>query len=90
MTVRLLDHKLRVWGVLVIATLASVAFAELSNWRTASVVVIFAVAVVKGQLIAVNFMETPHALPHWNLLYRVWIVAIGAILCGGILLSVYR
>jgi len=88
--VRLLDHNLRVWGVLVIVTLASVAFAELSSWHVAAVVVIFVAAVAKGQLVAVNFMETPHALPHWNRLYRVWIVAIGCMLCGGIILSAHQ
>jgi len=90
MIMRLLDHNIRIWGVLVILTLASVSFAELTNWHVAAVVAIFAVAVVKAQLVAVNFMETGHALPHWNWLYRVWIAAIGCLLCGGTILSMYR
>ena len=55
----------------------------MSQWHGAAYLAVFAAAVIKGQLVAVNFMETRRALPVWNTLYRVWILAIGVALCCG-------
>jgi hypothetical protein len=47
----------------------------------------FGLAVFKGQMVAVNFMETRRARKVWNSLYRTWIVAIGVVLLLGNLLA---
>ncbi len=68
-----------VWAVLVALTLASVALAEGMRSRELVVVIVFGVAVIKGQIVAVQFMETRRA-PGWNTLYRTWIVALGLVM----------
>ncbi|GGY90541.1 cytochrome C oxidase subunit IV family protein [Novosphingobium colocasiae] len=68
------------WAILIAMTLGSVAAAELLNSRQMIFAMIFGVAVLKGQLVAVNFMEVGRALPVWNTLYRAWIVVIGGVL----------
>lgn len=72
--------------VLIGVTLISVMFAETASLGRVAYVIIFAAAVLKGQLVAVYFMETPRALPVWNSLYRLWIAAIGVALCVGMAL----
>jgi hypothetical protein len=84
---RHLDRPVVVWAVLVVITLASVALAELSAMGPVTYLLVFGAAAFKGQLVAVYFMETPRALPVWNGLYRIWIVAIGAVLWAGIAFS---
>lgn len=78
------NRPLVIWAALVALTLASVAIAELIPLRVATYVVVFAAAVVKGQMVAVHFMETPRSQPVWNALYRIWIAAIGIALCAGV------
>lgn len=74
---------LYVWVILVGLTLGSVATAESFDDRAVILAVIFGIAIVKAQLVAVHFMETRHALPTWNTLYRIWIVMAGIGLCIG-------
>lgn len=81
-----MTHHLRptvCWMILIALTVISVTVAEVMTWRHMIVAIIFGAAVLKGQLIAVHFMEVDRALPVWNTLYRVWIVAIGAVLIMG-------
>ena len=83
-------HKERpvlIWQALIALTLTSVVLAEVVGVRLAVSVVIFGVAIVKGQLVAVHFMETPKSTPAWNSLYRVWIVLIGLVLMLGTALA---
>lgn len=68
-------------------TLTSVGIAEWSGVREIAIVAVFGCAVAKGQLIALQFMETRQALPVWNALYRIWIAAIGIALCLGAFLA---
>lgn len=75
------------WLLLVLVTIASVALAELPDWRKVAFPVVFAASVIKGQIVATKFMETDRALPIWNVLYRVWILAMGIVLCGGVYLA---
>lgn len=75
------------WALLVAFTLVSVTLAELLDWRDIASLVVFAFAVIKGQIVAVKFMETPRALPMWNVLYRIWILVIGIVLWGGVFLA---
>jgi hypothetical protein len=75
------------WAILIVLTIMSVMAAESMTWKTMVVVMIFGVAILKGQLIAIHFMEVDRALPVWNTLYRVWIVAIGAVLMLGHLIQ---
>ena len=68
-----------VWAVLVVLTLASVALAEGVRSQAVVAVIVFGVAVIKGQIVAVRFMETRRARG-WNTLYRTWILALGLLL----------
>jgi Prokaryotic Cytochrome C oxidase subunit IV len=71
------------WIALIALTLASFAAAESLLDRNIAIAAIFAVAAIKGQMVASRFMEVGHALPHWRALYRVWIFGIAAVLAAG-------
>ena len=81
------DRNRAAWAALVMVTLVSVALAEWSHGLIATAFAVFGAAILKGQIVAVRFMETPKALPSWDSLYRIWIVAIGLVLCGGVILA---
>ncbi len=82
-----LERKLSLaWIGLIVLTLITFAAAESLSTRRLSIVVIFAIAALKGQIVAIRFMEAGHALPHWNALYRVWIFGIAIMLAMGHLL----
>jgi heme/copper-type cytochrome/quinol oxidase subunit 4 len=74
------------WFGLVALTLVSFAAAEGLVSHRIAVVGIFAIAAIKGQIVASRFMEVGHALPHWRTLYRVWIAGIAVLLATGHLL----
>jgi caa(3)-type oxidase subunit IV len=78
---------IRVWALLAGLTIVSAVIAERMHQPTIVIVSAFAFAVVKGQLVAVHFMETKRARAVWNGLYRSWIVAIGVLLLLGNLLA---
>ncbi len=79
-----LERKLTLaWLALVALTLASFATAEVLHNRNLALAGIFAIAAVKGQIVASRFMEVGHALPHWKALYRVWIAGIAVMLAAG-------
>ena len=71
------------WLGLVTLTLVSFAAAEGLVSHQVAVVGIFAVAAIKGQIVANHFMEVGHALPHWRTLYYVWIAGIALVLAAG-------
>ena len=71
------------WLGLVALTLVSFAAAEGLSNRQLALAGIFAIAAIKGQMVASRFMEVGHALPHWRALYRVWIVAVAILLAAG-------
>jgi Prokaryotic Cytochrome C oxidase subunit IV len=71
------------WLWLVVLTLLSFGSAEGQIDRRIVMAAIFAIAAIKGQLVASHFMEVGHALPHWRALYRVWIFGIAAVLAAG-------
>jgi Prokaryotic Cytochrome C oxidase subunit IV len=75
------------WFALIALTLVSFAAAESLLDRRAAIAVIFAVAAIKGHMVANRFMEVGHALPHWKALYRVWIIGIAIMLAGGHILE---
>lgn len=70
------------WIALMALTLLSFAAAEGLADRRIVIASIFAVAALKGQMVASHFMEVGHALPHWNALYRVWIAGIAIMLAA--------
>ena len=72
-----------IWLGLVILTLASVGLSGAVPYRALVYVIVFGAAVIKGQMVAVHFMETGKAHPTWNGLYRTWIVMIGLALLAG-------
>lgn len=74
------------WFGLVALTLVSFAAAEGLVSHRLAVVGIFAIAAIKGQIVASRFMEVGHAQPHWRTLYRVWIAGIAVLLAAGHLL----
>ena len=71
------------WLGLVGLTLLSFASAEGLLSDHAALIGIFAIAAIKGLLVAHRFMEVGHALPHWRALYQVWIAGIAIILAAG-------
>ena len=71
------------WMALIVLTLASFAAAEGLADRRIALVCIFAIAAVKGQMVASRFMEVGRAMPHWKILYRLWIAAIAIMLAAG-------
>ncbi len=73
----------RVWAILVLLTLISVVIAERLHQPWIVLVSAFGLAAVKGNLIAIHFMETRQARTIWNALYRTWIVAIASLLLLG-------
>lgn len=75
------------WALLVALTLVSVGLVEFSDWHDIAFPAVFAFAVIKGQIVADTFMETRRALPTWNVLYRMWVLFIGIVLCGGVFLA---
>ncbi len=76
-----------IWAILMLLTIASVIIAEFASSHLLLVIVVFGVAIVKGQLVAVHFMEVGEAAPVWKTLYRVWIVGIGLLLIGAHVIS---
>jgi len=71
------------WMGLIALTLISFAAAETLIDRRLALACIFAIAALKGQLVAASFMEVGRALPHWSALYRVWIIGIAIMLAAG-------
>lgn len=71
------------WLALVALTVLSFASAEGLIEHRFALAAIFAVAAIKGQIVASRFMEVGHALPHWRSLYRIWIIAIAGVLAAG-------
>jgi Prokaryotic Cytochrome C oxidase subunit IV len=80
-------HLSFAWIGLIVLTLVSFAAAESWIDRNYAIAVIFAIAALKGQMVASRFMEVGHALPHWKTLYRVWIIGIAVVLAGGHMLG---
>jgi hypothetical protein len=79
-----LDRKLSLaWLGLMALTLVSFAAVEGLVSHRIALAGIFAIAAIKGQMVASRFMEVGHALPHWRALYRVWIVGIALVLAAG-------
>ena len=79
-----IDRKLSLaWIALIALTLVSFVVAETLIDRRFALACIFAIAALKGQMVASHFMEVGHALPHWRGLYRVWIVGIATVLAVG-------
>ena len=79
-----IDRKLSLaWIGLITLTLVSFVAAESLIDRRLALACIFAIAALKGQMVASHFMEVGHALPHWRELYRVWIVGIAIMLAAG-------
>ena len=75
------DRKLSLaWLGLVALTVLSFAAAEGLVSHRIALGGIFAIAAIKGQVVASRFMEVGHALPHWRALYRVWIIGIAILL----------
>ena len=78
------DRELSIaWLGLTALTVLSFASAESLIDHRIALAAIFALAAIKGQIVASRFMEVGHAQPHWRTLYRVWIVAIAAVLAAG-------
>jgi len=76
-----------IWAALMLLTIASVIVAEFASSHLLLLLVVFGVAIIKGQLVAVHFMEVDLAATVWQTLYRMWIIAIGLLLIGGHILS---
>lgn len=87
MSCPMVSSNLLAWALLVALTLVSVSLVESSDWHDIAFPAVFAFAVIKGQIVAVKFMETRRALPTWNVLYHMWILFIGIVLCGGVFLA---
>ena len=81
---RRLSHA---WLVLILLTLAGSAIAEGVSAHRLAIAAIFILAAIKGQLVAIHFMEVRHAAPHWHALYRIWVVLIAAMLAVGNLIA---
>jgi hypothetical protein len=77
----------RIWAILAVLTVASTFIAESVGIPVLVYGFAFAIAILKGQMVAVHFMETPLARPVWNALYRSWIVFIGLVLLAGNIIS---
>lgn len=79
------EHLKPSWvgAILVVLTVVSVAIAELLHQPILTLVAAFGFAAVKGQLIALHFMEIRRARKVWSALYRTWIVAIACVLLIG-------
>ncbi len=71
------------WLVLMALTLLSFTGADIFHFPHFALIGIFAIAAIKGLLVAHHFMEVGHALPHWKTLYLVWIVFIALMLAAG-------
>jgi hypothetical protein len=71
------------WLGLVALTVLSFAAAEGLVGHRLALAGFFAIAAIKGQVVASRFMEVGHARPHWRALYRVWIVAVAILLAAG-------
>ena len=81
---RLADSKLKLTLLgLVGLTLLSFASADGMVSHRFALAGIFAIAAIKGQMVASRFMEVGHALPHWRALYQVWIAGIAVLLAVG-------
>jgi Prokaryotic Cytochrome C oxidase subunit IV len=71
------------WMALIALTVISFATAEGLSDRRMALACIFAIAALKGLMVARQFMEVGHALPHWKALYQGWIAGIAIILAVG-------
>lgn len=72
-----------VWLALSVLTLGSAVISHEQGLTRLAVIGIFALAALKAEMVLDNFMEAPLAETHWQWLYRLWIVAVSAILAVG-------
>lgn len=75
----------RVWLALVGLTLTSTLIAETAHHAALGVIIIFAIAALKAELVLTNYMEARRTEPHWIWMYRGWIVAVAVMLSAGYL-----
>ena len=70
----------RIWLLLMVLTLLSVAIAEQVGARRAAMVAVFVISAIKADRVVVHYMEVRHAEATWQPLYRMWILAVAAML----------
>ena len=75
----------RVWLALAALTLTSTLIAETAHHSAYSVIIIFAIAALKAELVLTNYMEARKAEPHWIWMYRGWIAVVTVMLIAGYL-----
>ena len=81
------EYSWLIWAMLVFLTFGSVIGAEWLGAARIVPIIIFGIAIAKGQLVAGHFMETRRSPNKWNVVYRAWIVAIGLMLVVGTMLA---
>ena len=72
-----------VWLALLLLTLLSVGVAERTRLGPIAIVLMFAIAAVKGELVMARYMEIGHARRFWRIAYRCWLVAAFLLLAVG-------
>jgi caa(3)-type oxidase subunit IV len=73
----------RIWLLLMVLTLLSVAIAEQIGATKIAIVAIFLISAIKADRVVVHYMEVKHAEPNWQPLYRMWTLAVAALLTVG-------
>jgi Prokaryotic Cytochrome C oxidase subunit IV len=72
-----------IWLLLMALSLVSTLMAERSGHAVYAIVGIFVIAVAKGDLVIMHYMEAGRAEPHWQIMYRIWLGVVTALLIGG-------
>lgn len=80
---RILRDATAVWAALIGLTFFSLAVAERLPFRSAAIVAIFGIAVLKAELVMVRYMEVGDAPQRWRALYQGWAVVVGVMLAAG-------
>ena len=70
----------RAWLVLVAATLITWYLGEVGAAGTAAIVAMLAIAIVKGRLVILDFMELRAAPRLWRFLLEGWLIVVGGLI----------
>ena len=73
-----LSRPLAIWSVLVAATGLTYAAGEFGTPGRLLMVAVLAIALVKGALVSLDFMELRHAPPLWRRIVIGWLLVVSA------------
>lgn len=71
----------RLWVILMVLTLASVATGENHAFGRYSDAAIIVLAAVKARWVVLDYMEARHVPGPWQMMYEAWLAAVSFVMC---------